>query len=65
MKTAARILICLIFTAALGFGSLLLLNAAAGVTGLRLGLNLFNALVVGALGVPGLGLLLLVQWLFT
>ena len=45
--------------------TLLLLNAAAPLTGISLGLNLFNALVVGILGVPGLGLLLLVQWIFT
>lgn len=49
----------------LGLGALLMLNALAPLTGLRLGLNLFNALVVGVLGVPGLGLLLLVQWIFT
>ena len=49
----------------LGMGALLLLNATAAVTGLRLGLNLFNALVVGILGIPGLVLLLLVQWVHT
>lgn len=49
----------------LGLGSLLLLNATSALTGLSLGLNLFNALVVGVLGVPGLGLLLLVQWVLT
>ena len=51
--------------ALLGLGALALLNAAAPLTGARLGLNLFNALVVGVLGVPGLGLLLLVRWIFT
>ena len=49
----------------LGMGALLLLNATAAVTGLRLGLNLFHALVVGILGIPGLVLLLLVQWVLT
>ena len=34
----------------------------APVTGLTLGVNWFNALTVGVLGVPGLGLLLLVKW---
>ncbi len=51
--------------ALLGLLALFLLNATTAVTGLHLGLNLFNALVVGVLGVPGLGLLLLVQWIFT
>ena len=32
------------------------------VTGLTLGVNWFNALTVGVLGLPGLGLLLLVKW---
>ena len=49
----------------LGFGALLLLNWAAPLTGLSLGVNVLNALVMGVLGVPGLGLLLLTQWLFT
>ena len=49
----------------LGLGGLLLLNATTAFTGLSLGVNLFNALVVGVLGVPGLVLLLLVQWVFT
>ncbi len=51
--------------ALLGLLALFLLNATTAFTGLHLGLNLFNALVVGVLGVPGLGLLLLVQWIFT
>lgn len=49
----------------LGFGALLLLESASPLTGISLGLNWCNALVVGVLGVPGLGLLLLVQWVFT
>ena len=48
----------------LGFGGLLLLNLTGSVTGVMLGVNVLNALVIGILGVPGLGLLLLVQWLF-
>ena len=46
----------------LGFLALWLVRATAGITGISLGLNLWNALVIGCLGVPGLGLLLLVQW---
>ena len=49
----------------LGLGALILLNATSAFTGLSLGVNLFNALVVGVLGVPGVVLLLLVQWVFT
>ena len=46
----------------LGFAALWAIRATSGITGLTLGLNLWNALVVGILGVPGLVLLLLVQW---
>lgn len=49
----------------LGFGALLLVNTTSPITGLSLGLNLFNALTVGILGIPGLGLLFLMQWVFT
>lgn len=48
-----------------GLGALLLVNLTAPFTGVSLGFNLFNALVVGVLGVPGLGLLLLIQWVLT
>lgn len=47
----------------LGFVALWVVNATAALTGLTLGLNLWNALVIGVLGLPGLGLLLLVQWI--
>lgn len=64
-STPLKLLSKVILNTLLGLGGLLLLNAASALTGLRLGLNLFNALVVGILGVPGIGLLLLVQWIFT
>ena len=54
-----------IFNSTLGFGALWLLNMTTAVTGLSLGLNIFNAAVIGILGVPGFGLLLLVQWVLT
>ena len=46
----------------LGFLALWAVNAAAGVTGIALGVNVWNALVIGVLGLPGFVLLLLVQW---
>lgn len=58
LKLALQVML----NSALGFGALWLLNATAAVTGISLGLNLFNALTIGVLGVPGLGLLLLVKW---
>ena len=58
LKVALRVLI----NSVLGFGALWLLNLTGGVTGIALGLTLFNSLTVGILGVPGLFLLLLLQW---
>ena len=58
LKIALRVAL----NSALGFGAVWLLNLTTAVTGLSLGLNLFNALTIGVLGVPGLGLLLLVKW---
>ena len=49
----------------MGLGGLILLNATPPFTGLSLGVKLLNGLVVGVLGVPGVVLLLLVQWVFT
>ena len=64
-STPLKLMSKVVLNTLLGLGGLALLNAAAPLTGLRLGLNLFNALVVGIFGVPGIGLLLLVQWVFT
>lgn len=50
--------------AVLGLAALLAVNLTAVHTGIHLGFNLFNALVAGVLGVPGVVLLALVQWLF-
>ena len=61
-STPLRLLGKVALNTLLGLGSLFLLNATAALTGLSLGFNLFNALVVGILGVPGLGLLLLARW---
>jgi inhibitor of the pro-sigma K processing machinery len=46
----------------LGFAALWLVNLTAGFTGISLGVNLWNALVVGVLGPSGLVLLLLARW---
>lgn len=47
---------------AAGLGALYLLNLGGGVLGLGLGVNLANALVLGVLGLPGFGLLVLMDW---
>ena len=61
LKLALKVLL----NSALGFGAVWMLNLTTAVTGLSLGLNLFNAVIIGILGIPGFGLLLLVQWVLT
>lgn len=46
-----------------GLGVLWALRAAGGFLGLRLGVNLANALVLGVLGLPGFGLLAALSWM--
>ena len=57
-----RVALRLLLNTLLGFLALWAVHLTAGCTGIALGLNLWNALVVGILGVPGFFLLLLVQW---
>ena len=45
-----------------GLGVLWVLSLTGGALGLRLGVNLVNALVLGVLGAPGLGLLVAMDW---
>ena len=49
---------------ALGFLALIDLDLFSPLLGLHIGVNLVNALVVGILGLPGLALLVLSQWVF-
>ena len=46
----------------LGFLALWGVNLTSALTGISLGMNLWNALAVGILGLPGLILLLTLQW---
>jgi inhibitor of the pro-sigma K processing machinery len=62
--TPLKLLFKLVFSTLLGFLALFLVNLTSAYTGLSLGLNLLNALVIGILGLPGLVLLLLLKWLF-
>ena len=57
-----KVTLKLLVNTLLGFGVLWLINRTAGLTGVSLGLNLWNALTIGILGLPGVVLLLLVQW---
>ena len=57
-----KLVVKLLANTLLGFFALWVVNLTAAFTGVALGVNLWNALVVGVLGLPGFVLLLLVQW---
>lgn len=59
IRFAAKMLI----NALVGFVVLFLLNFAGSLVGLSLGINWFNALIVGIFGAPGVVLLLLLKYL--
>lgn len=61
-RAPLRLALKLLTNTLLGFSALYLLNLTSAVTGLAIGLNLWNALTVGILGLPGLVLLLALQW---
>ena len=61
-RSPLRLAVKVLGNTLLGFLALWGLNLTTAITGITLGLNLWNALVVGVLGLPGLVLLLLTQW---
>ena len=65
LSTPLKMALRLVLNSALGFGALWLLQLTASFSGITLGVNLFNALTIGVLGLPGLGLLVLLQWVLT
>ena len=62
-RSPIKLALKLLVNTLMGFGALWLVRLTAGFTGIALGLNLWNALIVGILGLPGFVLLLLVQWI--
>ena len=63
LRRVVAALLRLILRTAVGVGVLAILSRVGGAVGLGLGVNLANALVLGTLGAPGLGLLMLLNWL--
>ena len=60
-RPAARLL-RLALRSSVGLAVLALFSQVGGFVGIKLGVNLVNALILGALGAPGFGLLLMLQW---
>lgn len=60
-RPVARLL-RLVLRSSVGLAVLAAFSQVGHLTGISLGVNLVNALVLGVLGVPGFGLLVLLQW---
>ena len=60
-STPLRLVLKLLLNTLLGFLALWAVRLTAGLTGVALGLNLWNALVIAVLGLPGFVLLVLGQ----
>ena len=56
-------LVRLVLRGSVGLAVLALFSPFSSLIGVNLGVNLVNALVLGVLGVPGFGLLLMLQWM--
>jgi len=57
-----RVALKVLINTLLGFLALWAIKLTAGFTGIVLGLNPLNALIIGVLGLPGFIFLLLAQW---
>lgn len=65
LRRPAVQLIRLALRSSVGLAVLALFARVGGLIGVTLGVNLANALVLGLLGAPGFGLLLMLQWVLT
>ena len=63
-STPLRLVLKVGMNTVLGFLALIALDLFSPLLGLHIGINLINALIVGILGLPGLALLVLMQWVF-
>ena len=62
LRGSLKLLGRLLARTAAGLAGLLAFSQVGGLIGVRLGVNLLNAAVLGVLGAPGFGLLLMLNW---
>ncbi|MBQ9492607.1 MAG: pro-sigmaK processing inhibitor BofA family protein [Oscillibacter sp.] len=62
LSAPLRLALKLLMNTVSGLVALWLVNLLSGITGVYLGMNFVNALIVGIFGLPGLVLLILLQW---
>jgi inhibitor of the pro-sigma K processing machinery len=62
-KAPIRLALRILLNTVLGFIALILFDLVGSYIGVSLGVNLTNSIVIGVLGAPGFGLLLMARWL--
>jgi len=62
LRRPVALVLRLLLRSGVGLAVLALLSQVGHLIGISLGVNLVNALVLGLLGAPGLGLLMMMQW---
>ena len=62
-KAPLKLFVKLLINTIFGFIALLAINFLGGFFDVSIGISWINAAIVGVLGVPGVALLLLLQWL--
>ena len=63
LRKPLRLVGRVLFRTSVGVCCLWLFNQLGGLIGIRLGVNLVSGLILGLLGAPGLGLLLMAKWI--
>lgn len=63
VKAPIKLIFKFLLNTVVGFVTLFVLNFLGGLIGVSLDVNWINAAVIGVFGVPGIALLLLLQWL--
>lgn len=62
-RKPAKFIVKLLLNILYGFIALVLINLVGAFIGVTIGINWLNAAIVGIFGVPGVALLLILQWL--
>jgi len=62
-KAPIRLALKIFLNSIIGFITLILFDLVGSYIGVSLGVNLINSIVIGVLGAPGFGLLLMARWL--
>lgn len=63
LRKPIKIVLKLVLNTVAGFIALFVLNWLGSFIGITMAINWINAVIVGVLGVPGVALILLLQWL--